>query len=97
MTKTIWNLLLLNFAFIILAVGVYAIGYEYDKANQLYSEAYYFASDASITVYGKRWERLAKLLILLTVIADIVIGFIWFRRKQSRNEKILFINKNKFK
>jgi hypothetical protein len=54
MKKKIVKLLLLNFFLFAIAVGIYAVGYEYDKANQLYPEMYNFASDASIMTYGKR-------------------------------------------
>lgn len=92
MTKTIRNFLLLNFAFVISAVVVYAVGYEHDKANELYSEAYQFTYDASLMVYGKRWERLVKASVSFVVIADIIAGFIWYRKKQDEKAGFSLIN-----
>lgn len=84
MTKTIRNFLLLNVAFVVLTVAVYAVGYEYDKANQLYPETLWVSYDFSIgNVYGQRWVRLAKTSILFVVIADIVTIFIWYRKRQD--------------
>ena len=84
MTKTIRDFLLLNVAFVILTVAVYAIGYEYDKANQLYSETINF-DDLSLMAYGQRWKRITMASSLIVVIADIVTIFIWYRKRQ--NEK----------
>jgi len=95
MRKEIRNLLLLNFFLLALAVGIYAVGFEYDKANKLHPESYQFASDASITVYGKRWERIAITLLLFGVMLDVVVGMIWYRRKQSESKNSLDLIKEK--
>lgn len=86
MTKTIRNFLLLNFAFVLLTVAVYAVGYDYDQANQLYPEAVYFA-DAPLMVYGMRWQRMTMASSLIVVIVDIVTIFIWYRKRQD--EKVI--------
>ncbi len=83
MKKKIVKFLLLNFFLFAIAVGIYAVGYEYDKANKLYPEMYDFASDASIMTYGKRWERIAIAVISFGVLFDVVAIMIWYRGKQS--------------
>ena len=83
MKKKIVRFLLLNFFLFAIAVGIYAVGYEYDKANQLYPEMYHFTYDASIMTYGKRWERIAIAVISLCLLFDVVAIMIWYRRKQS--------------
>ncbi len=84
--------IVLNLVIIILAISVYAIGYEYDKAYQLHPETYFFLYDAAITAYGKRWERIAKAIIFLLLIFDLVIGFIWYRNEKNSkyNESSIF-------
>jgi len=100
MTKTIRNFLLLNFAFVILTVVVYAVGYEYDKANQLYPETLQVSYDFSVgNVYGLRWQRAVMVSSLFVVIADIVVGFIWYRKRQeekviSHSSILNILNKN---
>ncbi len=92
MKLTFKKFIILNLIIIILAISVYAIGYEYDKAYQLHPEAYFFSYDAAITAYGKRWERIAKAVIFLLLIFDLVIGFIWYRNKKANkhNESSIF-------
>ena len=82
MKKKIVKLLLLNSLLFATAVGIYAVGFEYDKANQLYPEMYNFASDASIVTYGKRWERIAIAMISFGLMFDVVAIMIWYRKKQ---------------
>ena len=77
-----------NFFFAILVTTVYAIGYEYDKANKLYPEMYYF-SDAGIEVYGQRWERIAEGLILFGMVVDTGLIANWYMGKQRRGQSIL--------
>jgi len=92
MWKTILIFLLINLAFIALIVGIYAVGFEYDKANKLYPETVQVSYDVSISgVYGQRWIRLAKILISFGVIINFVVGFIWYRKIQSRRESKLSI------
>jgi len=88
MRKEIIKLLLLNSFLLIFAVGIYAVGYEYDKANKIHPEMYYF-SDAGIMVYGKRWERVSKVLISTAVIIDIVAIMVLYRKRQSKNSNLL--------
>lgn len=95
MKKAISNFLLLNLLVIALAIVIYAAGYEYDNANKLYPELYYFAYDASITVYGKRWERISTVLIVICGLIDVVALFIWIRNKQKTNKNILDLTKEK--
>ena len=87
--------MLLNLLVISLAIVIYAVGYEYDNANKLYPEAYYFSYDAAITVYGKRWERISTVLIILCGLIDVVAVFIWIRNKQKTNKNILDLPKEK--
>jgi|GEM_PF-3114802 len=95
MKKAVRNFLLLNLLVITLAIVIYAVGYEYDNANKLYPELYYFAYDAAITVYGKRWERISAVIIVLCGLVDVVAVFIWIRNKQRINKNILDITKEK--
>jgi len=95
MKKAIRHLLLLNLLVIALAIVIYAVGYEYDNASKLYPEAYYFAYDAAITVYGKRWERISTALIVLCGLIDFVTIFIWIRNKQKKDKNILDLNREK--
>ena len=70
--RPIWKFIIFNVISIILTISIYAIGYEYDRENILYPEAYYFSYDASIIVYGKRWERIAQTLAITLAIMDVL-------------------------
>ena len=72
---------------VVVAVTIYALGYEYDKANELYLESVFFASDASISTYGRRWSRLSQIILLITLLFDIILIFLWFRKRQTEKEK----------
>ena len=92
MWKSILIFLLANLVFIVLVVALYAIGFEYDKANKLYPETVQLSYDVSISgVYGQRWVRLAQTLISFGVIIDFVMGFIWYRKIQSKGENKISI------
>ncbi len=95
MKKNIRYFLLLNLLAFILAIVIYAVGYEYDKAHKIYLEAYYFSYDAAIIVYGKRWERVSTILLLFCGLIDIVTMFIWYRNRQKEDKDILIFTKEK--
>lgn len=93
MKQPIRNLLIFNIVFIIWAVTIFAIGFEYDKANQLYPETVQVSYDLSMGgVFGPRWIRFLKISTLFLVIFDIVIGFILYRRNQNDKRKIPLLN-----
>ena len=83
MREKLGILLLSNLFLVALAIGIYAIGYEYDRANNLSMEPFQYTYDASIMVYGKRWERLSKGLIYAGLFVDFIIVTIWMRRKRT--------------
>ncbi|MEP7075063.1 MAG: hypothetical protein ABI878_04570 [Acidobacteriota bacterium] len=78
-------ILLVNCLLVALAVGVYAMGYKYDKANSLFPEADNPSSDFVVDVYGKRWRRTSDAILFFGVILDAVLAMMWFR---STNDKI---------
>jgi hypothetical protein len=89
MWKTILYFLFINLVFLALVVGIYAIGYEYDKANKLYPESVQLSYDLSLGgVYGQRWARFLDTMLILGLIADIVIIFIWYRRNQPLQQPL---------
>ncbi|MDQ2746745.1 MAG: hypothetical protein M3T96_05740 [Acidobacteriota bacterium] len=95
MKRKIVKLLLLNIILFTLAVGIYAVGYEYDRTNKIYPEMYYF-SDAGIMVYGKRWERISKTMVSINLIIDIFAVMILYRQNQRQNESVYkLIEENK--
>ena len=77
---------LVNFLFAALVISIYAIGYEYDKANKLFSENKQLSYDLSMTVYGQRWVRFAESMLGLGFLADCVILMMWYRNKQKSVE-----------
>jgi hypothetical protein len=85
MKKAIRNLLLISAFFFALSIGSCTFGVEYDERNKLYVETYWFAYDAGIAVYGRRWERLGEALFLFSMIFLITSGVVWYRRKQSQD------------
>ncbi|MEP7037407.1 MAG: hypothetical protein ABI891_03605 [Acidobacteriota bacterium] len=87
MWKTILYFLLINFVVFILIIGIYAIGFEYDKANKLYPETIQLSYDSSISeVYGQRWVRFAQISIVIGLLTDVVLGFIIYRKKVIKEE-----------
>jgi len=94
MKRKITKLLLLNIVLFTLAIGIYAVGYEYYKANKIHPEMYDF-SHLGITVYGKRWERISKSIVSVAVIVDIVVLMILYRQNQRKNESIFSLIENK--
>ena len=84
MWKTILYFLLINFAFVILVVGIYAIGFEYDNAHQIYPETVRVSYDLSLAGrYGQRWVKFLKIMLIFGVLADIVAVSIYYTRNQK--------------
>ncbi len=76
-----------NLAFLIAVVSIYAIGYEYDREHRLYPESIQISYDMSIGgVYGQRWERTAKFLLIVGGLSNAVILLSWYRNLQSERE-----------
>jgi len=65
MTKKILKIFFLNILIVTIAVTIYALGYEYDKANKIYLESVFVSSDLAISTYGQRWSRLLKIILLI--------------------------------
>jgi hypothetical protein len=74
-----------NLLFAVFVTAVYAVGYEYDKANKLYPESKQLSYDLSMQVYGQRWERVAKTLIAVGIVIDATLLLVWYRKRQSNN------------
>jgi hypothetical protein len=88
MWKTILYFLLVNLAFIVLVIGIYAFGFEYDKAHKLYPETVRVSYDVSLEgIHGQRWVRFLQIMLTFGAIVDIVVIYIWFRRNQSKNNR----------
>ena len=71
--------LLVNILFISLVIAIY----EYDKTYKLYPELKQISYDLGIYVYGERWSRIAKLMLLLGGITDAALLMIWYRNKKK--------------
>ena len=84
MWKSILNFVLVNLAFIIVAVAIYAVGYEYDKAYKLYPESLMFGDFGIEGVYGQRWVRSLKAMLVFGAVADLIIILVWFRKLRYR-------------
>jgi len=91
MTRALLYLLLINIAYFSLVVAIYAFGFEYDKAYKLYPESIQLSYDMSIRGYGQRWVRFLEYSIWFGVIADLVLCYIWYRRKQIAGKDDLSI------
>ncbi|MEP6945020.1 MAG: hypothetical protein ABJA02_03825 [Acidobacteriota bacterium] len=89
MKKKIALLLVSNLCLIIVAIGIYAAGFEYDKANNLALEPDNAASDFVVMTYGKRWERVAKGIVSAVIILDAIILMVWYRGIQASDRKSL--------
>jgi hypothetical protein len=88
MNATLKNALLFlaaNLFFAVIVIAVYGVGYEHDKANKLYPESKQLSYDVSMQVYGQRWERVAKTLIAIGIVADAALLLVWYRKRQSSN------------
>ncbi len=94
MWKTISYFLFINLVLLALVVGIYAIGFEYDKANELYPESVQMSYDVSLGgIYGQRWVRFLDAMLIIGLIADIVIIFIWYRRNYTLKQLLNIITK----
>ncbi|PYS98802.1 MAG: hypothetical protein DMF63_14530 [Acidobacteria bacterium] len=83
-----------NVFFVAIVIGIYAAGYEYDSANKLYLEREDLSYHVSFYVYGKRWERTAKIMLGVGVAIDAVVLLGWLRKREeleasSQKTKIL--------
>ena len=88
MWKVLIYILLINIAVVALAVGISWVGYNHDLANRLYPEVIRIPSeDLSIAVYGQRWKRLLETIIAILLICDVAVGYLWYRKQQSLNER----------
>lgn len=85
MVERVLILIVANIVFLACVVAIYAIGYEYDRANKLYPESIRISYDMSIGgVYGQRWLRTAKFLLIVGGLADATILLSWFRNRQNK-------------
>jgi hypothetical protein len=93
MWKTILYFLIVNLVFLTLVVGIYAIGYEYDRANKLYPESVRVSYDVSLGgIHGQRWVRFLDAMLILGLTADIVIIFIWYIRYRMNHSQKQSLN-----
>jgi hypothetical protein len=85
MLRKVVHFIVANLLFISLVIAIYAIGYEYDKANKLYPESKNLSYDLSILAYGERWIRFVEIMLVLGIVTDAVILMFWYRNihKQS--------------
>lgn len=75
-----------NILFISLVIAIYGFGYEYDRAYKINAEPKQISYDLSLEVYGERWSRIAKLMLVLGGITDAVILMIWYRKDQKESQ-----------
>jgi hypothetical protein len=83
-----------NLVFVTGVVAIYAVGYEYDRAHKLYPEFERMSYDLSMEVYGRRWDRTAKALLIVGVLADAVILVNWYRKQQGKRTTFLYLDSN---
>ena len=92
MWRTVFYFLLINFVVFILIIGIYAIGFEYDRGNKICPEIVVASSDTFIgNVYGQRWVRFAQISIVIGLLTDFVFGFIFYRKKHIKVEDKLSV------
>ena len=85
MWKSILYFLLINLGYIALVITVYAIGYEYDHANQIYPESVQLSYDLYISgIYGQRWGRFAEIALSVIAVVDLVVVSIWYLKRPAR-------------
>lgn len=90
--RTILYFLITNLIFVGLILGIYAVGFEYDKANKLCPETVQVSYDVSLSgIYGQRWVRFAQIMLSVGAIIDVVVCFIWYRKNQSKKESSISI------
>jgi hypothetical protein len=75
-----------NFLFVLLVIAIYGTGYEYDKRNKLYPESKELSYDLSMSVYGERWVRLAKVMLGTGFAIDAVLLMFWYRNLHKRTQ-----------
>ena len=78
--------LLGNILFISLVIAIYGFGYEYDTAYKMYPEMKQVSYDVVMGVYGERWSRLAKSMLVIAMIADLTILMIWYRNNREESQ-----------
>jgi hypothetical protein len=92
MLKTFFYLLTLNVIYFGFVAAITDFGFEYHKAHKLYPETLRISYDATIGgVYGQRWIRFFEYAVWFGVIADLVLCYIWYRRKQIAGKDDLSI------
>ena len=85
MWKSILYFLLINLGYFALVVTIYALGYEYDKANHLYPESVQVSYDVSLGgVIGQRWVRFAQTAIAIGIAIDLILGVLWYRKRIAK-------------
>ena len=78
-------LVLINLGCFIALVVITTIGHEYDKAYKLYPETVQLSYDLSISgIYGERWIRFFKAALLVGGILDLVLIFMWYRKRPAK-------------
>ena len=89
MWKSILYFVPINLGYFTLVIIIYALGYEYDKANQLYPESIQVSYDVSLGgVYGQRWVRFLQVAIPLGLLIDLVIGSIWYLKRPVNSASV---------
>ena len=91
MKKTLIKFFLINLIYFALLFIVVTVGFEYDKANKLYPETVWFGHTGIGGVHGQRWVRLFNFLAPLGLLANLVVGFIWYRNRQRQSQVNLSI------
>ena len=85
MRKLILYFVLINLGYFALVVSIYALGYEFDKAHQLYPESVQLSYDLSIGgVFGQRWVRFLQVAVALGLLIDVVIASIWYLKRPTK-------------
>lgn len=93
MRKRILILMAVNLIILLVAFAIAEGGHAYDTANKLYPELYQFSYDAGISVYGKRWERLAMILVLLCFLGNFLTGLIWYIKYGTKQKNFPKVTK----
>lgn len=85
MWKMIFYFVLVNLGYFALVFTICTIGFEYDKANQLYPEVVQLSYDLSISgVYGQRWVRFWQVAVPSGLLTDLVIGSFWYLKRLAK-------------
>ncbi|MGI8811511.1 MAG: hypothetical protein ACR2IH_03165 [Pyrinomonadaceae bacterium] len=94
MLKKVALLILANIIFTTAIIAIYAVGYEHDKAYQLFPESKLVSYDVGMQVYGQRWARLVKFFFIAGVLADAAVLLGWYRNWQSKQKDRLGLDIN---